>query len=80
MKVKQIDIRVHLDTFISVYQSFQTPFVKCVNRLGSFDVRQPEYRILFLKYPVVGLGGIKQPAEDDLRLILVLALFLKVKF
>ena len=36
--------------------------------------------MLFLKYSVLGLGGTKQPVEDDLRLILVLALFLKIKF
>ena len=36
--------------------------------------------MLCLKYSVLGLGGIKQAAEVDLRLILVLALFLKVKF
>ena len=36
--------------------------------------------MLFLKYSVLGLGGTKQPVEDDLRLILVLAMFLKIKF
>ena len=45
-----------------------------------FHTRQPEYLMLCLKYSVLGLGGIKQPAAVDLRLILVLALFLKVKF
>ena len=45
-----------------------------------FHTRQPEYLMLFLKYSVLGLGGTKQPVEDDLRLILVLALFLKIKF
>ena len=45
-----------------------------------FHTRHPEYLILRLKYSVLGLGGIKQPAEDDLRFILVLTLFLRVKF
>ena len=44
-----------------------------------FHTRYPEYLILRLKYSVLGLGGIKQPAEDDLRYILVLTLFLRVK-
>ena len=45
-----------------------------------FHTRHPEYLILYLKYSVLCLGGIKHRAEADLRLILVFALFLKVKF
>ena len=44
-----------------------------------FQTRHLEYLILCLKYSVLGLGGIKQPAEDDLRLILVFTLFRRVK-
>ena len=62
--------------------------MKCINGLGCFDFlwkiiphkAAREYLMLCLKYSVLGLGGIKQPAAVDLRLILVLALFLKVKF
>ena len=45
-----------------------------------FQTRHLEYLILCLKYSVLGLGGIKQPADDDLRLILVFTLFHRVKF
>ena len=40
-----------------------------------FQTRQPEYLKLCLKHSVLGFGGIKQPAEDDLKFILVFKLF-----
>ena len=36
-----------------------------------YHTRHPEYLILCLKYSVLGMGGIKQPALADLRLILL---------
>ena len=46
-----------------------------------FHTRYPEYLKLCLKYSVLGLGGTKQPAVDDLKSIVVLiALFRGVKF
>ena len=44
-----------------------------------FQTRHPEHLTLCLKYSVLGLSGIKQPAEDDLRLIIVFTLFHRVK-
>ena len=45
-----------------------------------FHTRQPEYIMLVLKYSVLGVVRTKHPIEEDLRLILVLALFLYIKF
>ena len=45
-----------------------------------FHNRHPEYIKLFFKYSVLGLGGTKQPAVDDLRLTFVSKTsFLRVK-
>ena len=39
-----------------------------------FHTRHPEYLKLCLQYSVLGLGGIKQAAVEDLKLILVFTL------
>ena len=64
----------HLLWKVSIVWAFLTSSGKL------FQTRQPEYLKLCLKHSVLGLGGIKQPAEDDLKLILVFTLFRIVKF
>ena len=56
---------------------FQALFIQRHGMISALMIYgHPEYLILFLKYSVLGLGGIKEPAEDDLRFILVFTLFL----
>ena len=57
--------KIHL-THLLWKVSGVSAFFTCAGR--PFHNRHPEYLKLFLKYSVLGLGGTKQPAVDDLRL------------
>ena len=45
-----------------------------------FHIKHPEYLRLCLKHSVLGFGGTKQQVDVDLKLIVVLTLYRKVKF